>query len=295
MSHSHLPKAEQKLLVENYLATRPNGIVHRAISAVVGREPDKSVDQYLTQMSDDKEKLINQFRALLPGAEKKAAKSNEATERSKEIANSWKPMIAREAKYTLPGAVMGANIGHSLVRNVGGDGRVGAAVGALAGGWLGHSVGGVVPSTLQEGKNLARQAAKSPQKENYLRENSESMDWGHIGSAALARAIQSTPAIFNAVVSGNPELKALAATSVAAGAISAVGSGYLDKYHRMVAVNEIDNAKLQLEGAAAEKLRRLRRQVSALEVEVEGDGWHAPKPSASAKSPPPKDKSGKGW
>lgn len=152
-----------------------------------------------------------------------------------------------------------------------------------------------MPSTLQEGKNLARQAAKSPQKENYLRENSEKMDWGHIGSAALARAIQSTPAIFNAVISGNPELKALAATSVAAGAISAVGSGYLDKYHRMVAVNEIDNAKLQLEGAAAEKLRRLRRQVSALEVEVEGDGWHAPKPPTNAKPPPPKDKSGKSW
>jgi superfamily II DNA or RNA helicase len=297
MSHSHLPKAEQKLLVENYLATRPNGIVSRALNAVVGREPDKSVDQYLTQMSDDKEKLINQFRALLPGAEKKAAKSPDATARSKEIANSWKPMIAREAKYTLPGAVMGANIGHLLVRNVGGDGRVGAAMGALAGGWLGHSVGGVMPSTLQEGKNLARQAAKSPQKENYLRENSEKMDWGHIGSAALARAIQSTPAIFNAVISGNPELKALAATSVAAGAISAAGSGYLDKYHRMVAVNEIDNAKLQLEGAAAEKLRKLRRQVSALEAQVEGDGWktHAISTDTHAKTPQPKDKSGKSW
>ena len=154
-----------------------------------------------------------------------------------------------------------------------------------------------MPSTLHEGKNLARQVAKSPQKENYLRENSEKMDWGHIGSAALARAVQSTPAIFNAVISGNPELKALAATSVAAGAISAVGSGYLDKYHRMVAVNEIDNAKLQLEGAAAEKLRKLRRQVSALEVQVEGDGWktHASSADTHAKPPPPRDKSGKSW
>lgn len=66
MSHADLPPEEQKLLVERYLATRPQGMLSRIGNTLTGRRPDQSVDQYLAQMSADKERLINQFRGLLP-------------------------------------------------------------------------------------------------------------------------------------------------------------------------------------------------------------------------------------
>ena len=62
MSHAHLPEEERKLQVERYLSTRPQG----RVSKWLGQVPDKSVDEYLTQMSSDKENLINQFKTLLP-------------------------------------------------------------------------------------------------------------------------------------------------------------------------------------------------------------------------------------
>jgi hypothetical protein len=66
MSHADLPEEKRKLVVENYRATRPHGILSTLGNKIIGRTPDKSVDQYLSQMSQDKENLINQFRALLP-------------------------------------------------------------------------------------------------------------------------------------------------------------------------------------------------------------------------------------
>ncbi len=63
LSHSALPKEKQKMLVENYLSTRPpSGFSERFL----GKKPGKSVDEYLTQLSQDKENLIQQFRGLLP-------------------------------------------------------------------------------------------------------------------------------------------------------------------------------------------------------------------------------------
>jgi SNF2 family DNA or RNA helicase len=51
-SHAHLPEAERTVEVQSYLmTTRAKGL---------------STDQYLTKMSADKERLLDEFRALLP-------------------------------------------------------------------------------------------------------------------------------------------------------------------------------------------------------------------------------------
>ena len=62
-SHAELPEGQRNLHIERYLATRPrSGILERAHL----KKPGKAVDQYLAQLSTDKEKLIGQFRGLLP-------------------------------------------------------------------------------------------------------------------------------------------------------------------------------------------------------------------------------------
>jgi SNF2 family DNA or RNA helicase len=61
-SHAHLPQEEQNVRVQRFLSTRPKkGILER----VGVRSPGLSVDEYLTRMSQDKERLNYQFRDLL--------------------------------------------------------------------------------------------------------------------------------------------------------------------------------------------------------------------------------------
>jgi len=61
-SHEDLPPEERKVLVQQFLATRPrSGLLEKAHL----RSPGGSVDEYLTQLSMNKEKLIHQFRNLL--------------------------------------------------------------------------------------------------------------------------------------------------------------------------------------------------------------------------------------
>ena len=61
-SHASLPPEEQKVLVQRFLATRPKkGILER----IGARSPGMGVDEYLTRMSQDKERLNYQFRELL--------------------------------------------------------------------------------------------------------------------------------------------------------------------------------------------------------------------------------------
>lgn len=61
-SHAHLPPEERKVLVQRYLATRPkSGILERLNL----RSPGYGVDEYLTRLSQDKERLNQQFRDLL--------------------------------------------------------------------------------------------------------------------------------------------------------------------------------------------------------------------------------------
>lgn len=63
MSHADLPPEARKLLVERYQATRPaQGLLERWGV----RKPGSSVDEYLTSRSGEKDKLIDQFRGLLP-------------------------------------------------------------------------------------------------------------------------------------------------------------------------------------------------------------------------------------
>lgn len=62
-SHDHLPEEERKLRIERYLATRPrSGVLERLHLA----KPGYGIDEYLQRLSGDKEKLIEQFRGLLP-------------------------------------------------------------------------------------------------------------------------------------------------------------------------------------------------------------------------------------
>lgn len=61
-SHADLPPEARKVLIEHYLATRPeSGVLERWGL----KKPGTSVDEYLTQLSGDKERLIDQFRQLL--------------------------------------------------------------------------------------------------------------------------------------------------------------------------------------------------------------------------------------
>jgi hypothetical protein len=61
-SHTDLPPDEQNVLVQRYLATRPkSGILERTGF----RKPGLGVDEYLTRLSKDKERLNQQFRDLL--------------------------------------------------------------------------------------------------------------------------------------------------------------------------------------------------------------------------------------
>jgi SNF2 family DNA or RNA helicase len=62
-SHADLPEADRNVLVESYLATRPKP---GAIGRFFGRKQQGSVDQYLSTMSSNKERLLDQVRALLP-------------------------------------------------------------------------------------------------------------------------------------------------------------------------------------------------------------------------------------
>lgn len=62
-SHSDLPEADRKVLIQRYLATRPRmGLLEKMRL----RKPGGSSDEYLAQRSAEKERLIEQFRRLLP-------------------------------------------------------------------------------------------------------------------------------------------------------------------------------------------------------------------------------------
>lgn len=307
-SHADLPPEERKLLVENYLATRPQGLSSKVMQKVLNRAPDKSVDEYLTQMSGDKEKLIDQFRALLPNKQKektsadlvrsdKNSKSGRTTEASKELASSLKPRLAAMAAYTLPGASMGYRLG----RGVGGG--AGGAVLGVAGAAVGQLIANTITGDLvNQGKALARQALKRAAFENTLREQAGKMDYKeiarstgkHLSSDLLANSSVIGNNITRNIHAGKPfssPLTPVDAALMGGTAIAgAIGSGYLDKYRRMIAVNELDNVKAHEADKEVRKLQRLRSQVANLETKVEGDGWNAPKKEDSAPVVKPKNK-----
>ncbi len=293
MSHADLPPEERKMLIENYTATRPQGLVGGLMNKVTGRKPDQSVDQYLSQMSQNKEDLINQFRALLPQSapQEKSAARLPATQESKDLAGSWKPRLASELAFALPTATTLGSLG-SLA------GPYGALAGGIIGAGLGHAISNVANTQLiADAKSLARSAAKRPSSENALRESAGKMDWKHIGNSIANHGVLAAPGAYGALMQGDHLGLGLAGASIAASGLGAVGSAYLDKYKRQIAVNELDNAHRENETAAAGRLQRLRRQVSDLEGRVEGDGWRArTEPDAVAPvAAKPKDKSGKDW
>ena len=294
MSHADLPPEERKLRVERYLSTRPQGMITSAYNKLTGRAPDKSVDEYLTQMSTDKENLINQFKALLP-ADKTAAKKVTTSEESRELASSWKPRLAAEVAYALPTALAFAGMGNAMAEMVRAprEGKqLAAAIGGATGLGMGHLFSqAMAGSIVGDAKRLARDAVRHPQKENVLREQAGKLDWGQVMHSAASHMVGSVPSMLSI---STPLGAALLGGSLAAGALGAVGSGYLDKYKRQIALNELESVR-SAEGARdAEKLHRLRRQVSSLEEKVDGDGWKVTGKAVHTK-PVAKDRSGKDW
>jgi hypothetical protein len=62
-SHDHLPPEKRKVLIQRFLATRPRvGMLEKMRL----RDPGSSVDEYLYNLSKDKDHLNEQFRQLLP-------------------------------------------------------------------------------------------------------------------------------------------------------------------------------------------------------------------------------------
>lgn len=61
-SHSHLPKEEQKVIVQKYLSTLSE---LPKLKKMLGYKKDTSVDEYLTGMADKKDALINQLKEVL--------------------------------------------------------------------------------------------------------------------------------------------------------------------------------------------------------------------------------------
>lgn len=60
-SHSHLPAEQRDVAVERYLSKMPVGFWGK----LVGKKPDMSADEYLQSLSNDKETLNEQMRAVL--------------------------------------------------------------------------------------------------------------------------------------------------------------------------------------------------------------------------------------
>lgn len=117
------------------------------------------------------------------------------------------------------------------------------------------------------------------------------MNWREVAKGTAARGVSMLPLGLSAARLGLP-LGPVALGAAGVSLAGGLGSGYLDKYTRMIAVNELDNARGDESKRDAEKLHRLRRQVSTLEDRVEGDGWKKDPIMAQAA---PKDSSGKSW
>lgn len=79
-SHDDLPPEERNVLIQRYLATRPrSGLMEKAHL----RKPGGSVDQYLSARAAEKERLIQQFRELLPQEPPPPQESNAASPQRK--------------------------------------------------------------------------------------------------------------------------------------------------------------------------------------------------------------------
>ena len=61
-SHAHLPEEERNVKIENYLAIRPKSGILEKLRV---KNPGKAADNYLRSMAEDKEKLVDQFKAVL--------------------------------------------------------------------------------------------------------------------------------------------------------------------------------------------------------------------------------------
>jgi len=62
-SHADLPEDQRNVIIQRYLATRPRTGLAEKLRL---RKPGGSVDEYLAARSAEKEKLVDQFRQLLP-------------------------------------------------------------------------------------------------------------------------------------------------------------------------------------------------------------------------------------
>jgi hypothetical protein len=144
---------------------------------------------------------------------------------------------------------------------------------------------------VRSGKQLAREAVRKPGKENALREESGKLSIRPILESMAMRGVMTFPSLMHSA--GSEDLVG-AATLVGTSGLGALGSGYLDKYRRMIALNELENQRAAESVRDAERLSRLRRQVNVLEDRVEGGGWKKPR-EVEEPEPTPANPSGKKW
>jgi len=93
-SHAHLPPEEQKVLVEQYLAYLEPKERKGLAALLLGKEKKNvgSADSYLHSMSQDKERLIGEFRKLLPESEEEWKTQRPEVLKRVEAATNPKPV-----------------------------------------------------------------------------------------------------------------------------------------------------------------------------------------------------------
>jgi superfamily II DNA or RNA helicase len=278
-SHAHLSPEDRNVLVQHYLATRPDTVSQKVLEKIVGRKPDKSVDEFLTQMSDDKENLIQQFRALLPNKEKKAAKRISTTEESKLIAESRIPRaLSLASNVVSPAATLGG-MAYGGASAIGLPLRISSQVGlagALVGGLVGRKIHQFeMKNLIGDGKRIAKDAIKNPARENTLRESARKISLKHLALSLASRSLMPSVVLTRLALENMPpkQLALTAGMTLAPQVIGSLSDTFLDRYRRQIALNELENVRAAEDLKKEEKLQRLRKQVSKLEADVEGDGW----------------------
>jgi superfamily II DNA or RNA helicase len=68
-SHAHLPEHERKVKVMRYMSVLPKGLAERmGLNRITGQKPPQSVEQYMKNMSDEKERFSGEIASALQEA-----------------------------------------------------------------------------------------------------------------------------------------------------------------------------------------------------------------------------------
>jgi len=116
-SHEHLPEEEREVRIQRYLATRPRSGILESLRL---KKPGKSTDEYLAQLAGDKDRINDEFRALLAAPHKTAsADDGVATKTDPAL---WERMKARAtAKMGGKHSARAMQLATKLYQDAGGD------------------------------------------------------------------------------------------------------------------------------------------------------------------------------